>query len=78
MGREKVQCGNMTGNDKPAVWEHGQTILRYIKSTHIDGLTGQLLVLLWLNNSLISLVKIIPPKTQNSLISFRTSIPNIH
>ena len=30
----------MTGTGKPAVWEYGQTILKYIRSTQIYGLTG--------------------------------------
>ena len=38
--KEKLECGDMTVQDKPAVWEHGQTILRHIKAAQLQGLTG--------------------------------------
>jgi len=38
--KEKLECGDMTVQDKPTVWEHGQTILRHIKAAQLQGLTG--------------------------------------
>ena len=39
--KEKLECGDMTVQEKPAVWEHGQTILRHIKAAQLQGLTGR-------------------------------------
>ena len=40
LAREKVDCGDLSGIEKPNIWEHGQLILAELRNTSFAGLTG--------------------------------------